>query len=546
MGPSLNEVVLHGEQQLLERILADAEANGHFGSSPPDPEEWRPTVRGLSGSIVQAFRCSEEPSSLLSEELEKDIGLTAFMVVEARKRRLAGMPLGSFLGLMKLIRRAYVDRIRSSGFLPNDEGRHRHFIDRFFDRNEVAVCVSWATESNREQEEALTGMRDDLYRVHALVATAKEELEGTIDCLDTMILLADANGRILRCNRAFRQFAGKPYTEIIGRPLLQALEDLGMPAAQAGGQAAEYFLERLRRWFVLRLYPFREDRGGEASGTIVTIRDATEVKAAAAELERGTGQLRDALSGLQRSQAMLLEQEKLTAAGRMAAGVARDIDRPIGVVVGNLATLGKQLPRLVEAVRRKRQEPDLDYILEDLPNLVGETMEEAERVRAIAGELKFFSSSGETEFRNADLNECLRDAIHAVRDKFKGRATLERRLGNIPPTRCVPGRMTRVFADLLADAARAARAPAVVRVRSWLADGYICVSVGDAGREIPKDRLDRVFDAFSPAGENGEEESLGLSVACDVVRKHGGEIRVRSRSGKGTTFTVLVPLVKEN
>lgn len=545
LSPSFIEAFQNDEQPLLERFLADAEANGHLGRAPADPEEWRPTVRGVSGSIAQAFRCSGEPISLSSEALGKDNGITAFLVVEARKRRLAGMPLSSFLGLVKLLRRAYVDRVRSCGFPPNDEGRHRLFIERFFDRNEVAVCVSWSTESNREQEETLTGMRDELSRVHALVAAAKEELEGTIDCLDAMILLSDANGRILRCNRAFREFAGRPYEEIVGRPFLPALEETGMPPVDGGNRAVEHFHERSGRWFVLRLFPFREEPGEEPSGTIITIRDITEIKAAAAELERGTAALSEALAGLRNGQAKLLEQERLAAAGRMAAGVAKDIARPVGVIAGNLATLGKQLPRLSEAVRRGREEIDIDYLLEDLRNLVVETLEEADRVRDFAGELAHFSRAEEEEFRPADLNECLRDAMHAVRELFKGKATLDRRLGNLPPTRCLPGRMTRVFTDLLADAARAVRAPGVVRVRSWLEDGSIRVSVGDAGREIPGEMPRRVFEPFSRAGEDGTtEEGLALSVAYDIVRNHGGEIEVRSGSGKGTTFVVTVPLVK--
>ncbi len=544
MGPSLIEVFQNGEQPLLERFLADAEANGHFGNAPADPEDWRPTVRGISGSVAQAFRCSEEPTSLSSEALGKDNGVTAFLVVEARKRRLAGMPLSSFLGLVKLLRRAYVDRIRSCGFLPNDEGRHRLFVERFFDRNEVAVCASWATESNREQEETLTGMRNELARVHALVASAKEELEGTIDCLDARILLADANGRVLRCNRAFREFAGKPYEEIVGRPLLTALEETGMPPVDAGNRAVEHYHERLGRWFVLRLFPFREEPGEEPSGTIITIRDITEVKAAAAELERGTAELAEALAGLQGRQAKLLEQERLAAAGTMAAGIARDVERPMAVVSGNLAALGKRLPRLSEAALRGRGEAGIDHLLEDLRNLVVETLEEADRVRAFVGELAHFSRAEEAEFRPADLNECLRDAMHAVRDLFKGRATMDRRLGNLPPTRCLPGRMTRVFTDLLSDAARAVRAPGVVRVRSWLEDGSIRVSIGDAGREIPEEGLGRVFEPFSRAREDGPREGLALSVAYDIVRNHGGEIRVRSGAGKGTTFVVTIPLVK--
>jgi two-component system NtrC family sensor kinase len=240
----------------------------------------------------------------------------------------------------------------------------------------------------------------------------------------------------------------------------------------------------------------------------------------------------------------VIEQERLAAAGRMAAGIARDIARPIGVVTGNLAAMGKRLPRLSEALRRGRGDADIDYILEDLRSLVAETLEEADRIRAFIGDLAHFSRAEEAEFRPADLNECLRDAMHAVRDLFKGKATLDRRLGNLPPTRCLPDRMTRAFTDLLANAARSVRAPGVVRVRSWIEDGSICVSVGDPGREIPQERLHRVFEPFSRAGEDGAEEGLGLSVACDIVRSHGGEIRVRSGSGKGTTFVVTVPVVK--
>jgi signal transduction histidine kinase len=564
MLPSFAEILQNGEQQLLDRILSDAEANGRFGPAPPDPEEWRPTVRGLSGSIVQAFRASGEPSPPASGEPDGGNGLTAFMVVEARKHRLDGMPLGTFLGLMKLIRRAYADQVRSAGCPPDEEGRYLLFVERFFDRNEMAACVSWATESNREQEEALVGMRDELARVHALVETAKEELEGTIDCLDTMIVLAGVNGRILRCNRAFKEFAGKPFREIVGRPLARTLEECGLPSELSGKEAVERYHERLGRWLVLRRYPFRGDPERETSGSIVTIRDTTEIRNAAADLERGTARLKDALSGIRRTQAKLVAGERMAAAAGMAAGAARDIGRPIGVVVGNLTTLAKLLPvlaevldvqssciaagsppRLVEAARRKREETNVDYILKDLRDLVSETLEEAERAGAVVAGLARFSRTEETEFRPADVNECLRDAILLVRDELKGRVTLDRRLETLPPTRCVPARLTRAFADLLSDAARHARVPGVVRVRSWLADGYVRVSVGDAAREIPKDRLAHVFEPFSPSGDDERDTGLGLSAAFDTVRKHGGEIRVRSGPGKGTTFTVSVPLVKE-
>jgi signal transduction histidine kinase len=105
--------------------------------------------------------------------------------------------------------------------------------------------------------------------------------------------------------------------------------------------------------------------------------------------------------------------------------------------------------------------------------------------------------------------------------------------------------MTRVFADLLSDAARNARPRAVLKVRSWAEDGFVCVSIFDAGRVIPKDRLDRVFDPYPGSGEDGNAGGPGLGAASEIVRNHRGEIRVRSGDGIGTTFTVHVPVVKE-
>jgi two-component system NtrC family sensor kinase len=542
MAGPFTEVIVRGEEPILARILADAEANGYPGFSPPDPEAWRPVVRGISGSLVQAFRHSADPPSLSAGEMGKDDGLTAFLVVEARKYRLAGMPLGVFLCMMKIFRRAYAELVGSAGFPPEEGARNRTFVERFFDRNEIASCVSWSTESRFEHAEELLGKHEEFFRIHDLVATAKEEWEGTIDCVDDMLLLAGADGRIRRCNRSFRRFVGRPYSEIVGRPYGQTLRDAGMPAELAGGRGIEHFHERTGKWFVLNLYPFREPPGEEIAGTVVVIRDSTEARNAAGEMERRYAQMKEELSELRRTHGKSLEQERMDSAGQLAAGVAHDIRQPIGVVVGNLATLRKYLSRLteflaeqsacigagspermVDAVRRKREELRLDYILKDLDDLVAETFEGADRVRAIAGELKDFSRPEEGDLRQADINECLRDAIQAVREEIKGKTTLNREFGAIPRTRCLPLQMTRVFQDLLVNAARSAGSRGTVTLRSWQEDGFVCVSVGDTG------------------GEDGSD----LTIARDIVRKHGGEVRVRREPGSGTTRTVLVPVVME-
>jgi len=565
MGSPFTDLLLREEQPILERFLSDAEANGYFGFVPSGPEEWRPTVRGLSGSLAQASRHPVQPPHLAADEIGREDGHTAFLVVEARKRRLAGTPLSVFLGIVKLLRRAYEDRIRSAGLPPNREAGFRLLVERFFDRNETAAVAAWNRESLREQAEDLAGKREEHLRVHGLVETAKTEWERTIDCVDDMILLSDSRGLIRRCNRAFQRFVGKPYEEILDRPCQRTLCENGFPAKLPGGKAVEHYHEGAGRWFVLRQYPFQEDPDGYDAGTIVAIQDVTEVKNAATELERGNARLKEALAGLRRTQDARLRQERTASVGRMAEGMAREVSRPIGVVTGNLTALGKHLtrvtgflaeqsacisqgspPRLVESVRRKRKHLDLDNILRDLADLVGETLEEAERVREFALELKEFSGTAETEFRQADVNECLREALLSVRGEFRGKASLTSRLGKVPRTRCLPHRVTRAFADLLRDAARSVREGGAVTARSWTEGGYVCVAIHDAKRVIPGERLGRVFEPFSPAPGSRPAEGLGLSVAYDIVRKHNGEIRVGSVPGKGTTYTVLIPLVKES
>ena len=564
MGAPFIEAILRGENRLLEQILASAETSGFFRFAPRNPEAWRTTVRGISGSIVQGFRSSGEPPSLGAEELGKNDGLTAFVVVEARKFRLAGMPLGIFLGLGKIFRLSYDDLVRSERFPPEEEARYRLYLERFFDRNEIASCVSWNTESGFERAEELIRKNDDLANIHNLVAAAKQEWEGAIDSVGDMLLLADPHGRLRRCNRSFKEFTGKPYEQIIGRPYGRVLREAGLSSDIPPGQAVDRFHERSGEWFVLNLFPCRNRSWEEADGAVVTIQRTTGTRKAAREFERRHGQVHAMLTELQRTHEELLQREKTAAVGRLAGGVANDIHHPIGLVASNLNTLGKYLGRmkeilsdqsacidagapaaLVEALRRKREQLKLEYILRDLDELVGETLEGAESIRTVAVDLKSFSRKETGGFQHADINECVRDAVNGARKELERKAALKTDFGRLPGTRCSAREMTRAFRTLLVHAANAHETRGVVTVRTWPEGGFVCVSISDTGPGIPGDRLGRIFDPYFSARETGMGKELGLSVAYDIIAKHDGQIRVRSEPGEGTTFTVRVPVVEE-
>jgi two-component system NtrC family sensor kinase len=564
MGASFTEAILRGEDRLLEQILAYAEANGFFRFTSRNPEAWRSAVRGVSGSIVQAFRNSGEPPPLTTEELGRNDALTAFVVVAARKYRIGGMPLAVFLGLGKIFRLSYDDFVRSERFPGDEEARYRLYIERFFDRNEIASCVSWATESSFERAEELIRENDDLSQFHDLVATAKEEWEGAIDCIGDMLLLADPHGCLRRCNRSFREFTGRTYEQILGRPYDLVLREAGLPADIPQGQSVERFHERTGEWFVLNLYRCPNGSGEAAEGIVVTIHNATGIKKAAQELERRHERVNAAFFTLQRTQGEVLRREKAAAVGRLAGGVANDIHHPAGLVASNLNTLGIYLGRMkeilsdqtacidagapaakVEALRRKREQLKLEYILKDLDEMIGETREGAESIRTISADLKSFSRKETGACQPADINECVREAVNSLRNELERKATLKAEFGKLPGTRCSAGEMTRAFRNLLVHAANAHGNRGVVTVRTWPEGGYVCVSIGDTGQGIPGDRLDRIFDPYFSARETGGPEGLGLSIAYDIVGKHEGEILVQSQPGEGTTFTVRVPVVEE-
>ncbi len=560
----LTDLIVRNEDPLLAQVLSLAEANGYFRFVPGTPEEWRAALRGLSGSLLQAFRSDPSPPSLTADDIGREDGLSAFGVVEARKRRREGMPLEIFLGLVKFFRQAYLDLVRNAGLPREEEEAQLRYIERFFDRNEVAVCVSWTSESVSGRLEELRKEHDELSRVYSLVVTAKKEWEGTIDRVDDMLFLADPARRIRRCNRTFREFIGRSYAEILGQPFDRLLSEAGLDVELSFEQPVECFHERTGKWFVVSHYPFEEVAGVGVQATIVTIHDSSELKEAAEELTRKNLRLNEALAALKRSQAKVLHQEKMASIGQLAAGVAHEINNPIGFINSNLSTLGKYLSRLsgflaiqsgciaagappeqVESVRQQQASLKIDYIVKDLEDLVRESLEGAERVRSIVADLKSFSHVDESEYKQADLNECLRSTINIVWNEIKYKATLKKELGEIPPTRCYPQQMNQVFMNLLVNAAHAIEHQGVITVRSWEEAGYVCVTVADTGQGIPEANLNRIFEPFFTTKEVGKGTGLGLSITYDIVKKHNGEITVRSETGKGTVFTVRIPVVEE-
>ncbi|NTV48048.1 MAG: hypothetical protein HGB32_12590 [Geobacteraceae bacterium] len=269
-----------------------------------------------------------------------------------------------------------------------------------------------------------------------------------------------------------------------------------------------------------------------------------------------------ALNSLTDMQMQILQSEKMASIGQLAAGVAHEINNPMGFINSNLATLKKYNGRTAEfidylsekilykasaettrQVGETRRLLKIDRILEDLPNLIKESIEGAERVKSIVQDLKSFSRVDQAECALVNLNEALDTTINIAWNEIKYVATLNREFGDLPQIKCYPQQLNQVFLNLLVNAAHAiGENQGIITVRTWSEQEDVLVSVADSGCGIPDDIKQRIFEPFFTTKEVGKGTGLGLSISYDIIRKHGGDITVESEVGRGTTFIVRLPI----
>lgn len=263
---------------------------------------------------------------------------------------------------------------------------------------------------------------------------------------------------------------------------------------------------------------------------------------------------------LESAQNQLLQSEKMASIGQLAAGVAHEINNPVGFVNSNLGTLSRYIVGLFQVidayaaaetrvgagscpeVDQIKKAVDFPYLIDDIPKLLIESQDGLARVTRIVQDLKDFSHVDESNWQYANLEQGMDSTLNVVNNEIKYKAEVIREYVGLPEVECIPSQLNQVFLNLLMNATQAIDNKGVITVRTGITGDEIWVEVEDTGKGVAPEHLSRIFDPFFTTKPVGKGTGLGLSLSYGIVQKHHGRIEVNSSVGKGTTFRIWLPL----
>lgn len=284
--------------------------------------------------------------------------------------------------------------------------------------------------------------------------------------------------------------------------------------------------------------------------------------------QRAEAELRDSLAEqralnhqLETAQNQLLQAEKMASLGQLAAGVAHEINNPIGFVNSNLGTLANYMTNIFSfvdtcaeamkaashpadftSIAAARQGLDIDFLRSDIQALIDESKTGLERVRKIVQDLKDFTRPGETAWQWADINGGIESTLNVVSNELKYKCEVVRNFGDLPRVHCMPSQINQVFMSLLINAGQAIATQGKITITTACSGAAaVRIVIADTGVGIAPENLKRIFEPFYTTKPVGTGTGLGLSQAWGIVQRHGGTIEVASQPGRGTAFTITLP-----
>ncbi|MBU1365850.1 MAG: cache domain-containing protein [Gammaproteobacteria bacterium] len=387
------------------------------------------------------------------------------------------------------------------------------------------------------------------------------------------VMITDAESKIIWVNHSFSQLSGYTNEELHGQP--PRIFNSGTQDAVffrhfwesiSGGNTWRGDIVNRRKdgslYTASQMVTPLFNAEGKISHYIAVLEDISERKRQELELKKNYEHLRVLNEQLENAQNQLLQSEKMASIGQLAAGVAHEINNPIGFVNSNLGTLKNYVDELLNVIHAysaadpllaghpefsasiaaRKAEADLDFLGDDIQSLIKESREGIARVTRIVQDLKDFSRIDSMDWAEANLEQGLDSTLNIAMNEIKFKADIVKEYAGIPDIECLGSQLNQVFMNLLVNAAHAIETRGTITIRTGRTDDAVWVEIADTGRGIPPENLKRIFDPFFTTKAVGKGTGLGLSLAYSIVQKHHGKLDVSSKVGVGSCFRVEIPV----
>ncbi|NQE37507.1 ATP-binding protein [Microcoleus asticus] len=422
-------------------------------------------------------------------------------------------------------------------------------------------------------------------QTEAQLADQKQMLQAIIDVAPIWIWMVNLSGKVQFLNETFSQNMGVPvsaflavdhYKDLMGEDAAGCMvSDAACLAQDLPHYSSETFKFVDGKLHYLEITKVQlKNCQGETIGIIGLGVDATDRKRAAELLQEQNQQLEETLKDLQQAQLQLVQNEKMSALGNLVAGVAHEINNPIGFISGNLNEAKRSLEDVIEHLKLYRsaapksemadhaEEIDLDYLLEDLPKMIDSMQVGCDRICSISTSLRTFSRGDKDYKVPFNIHEGINSAILILKHRLKAneyRPQIEvmTKYGNLPKIECFPGQLNQVFMNLLANAIDALEESNLGRSFTEIAanpnritictdvmgEAHIKIKIADNGTGMKEEVKQQIFDHLFTTKGVGKGTGLGLAIVHQIaVEKHGGSIEVNAELGIGTEFAIVLPV----
>jgi signal transduction histidine kinase len=300
--------------------------------------------------------------------------------------------------------------------------------------------------------------------------------------------------------------------------------------------------------------------GNQIAGAIANTQLFTERKLAEEELKKAYMKLKE-------TQTQLIQSEKMASIGQLAAGIAHEINNPAGFIISNLDILNKyigritpifqryiqletslaqyqipELSHLTREIKDLRDHSAMDHILTDLPQIVSESLEGTQRIKKIVHDLRTFSYAEAVEPKYVFINDLLDFSLNLIWNEIRHKAEVVKEYSDVPKLFCYPQQLRQVFLNILKNAVQAIEKRGKIIIKTYEKDNNIFIEIIDTGCGIPEELQNRIFEPFFTMKEVGKGTGLGLSIVYGIIKKHKGDISVKSKIGEGTNFIIKLPI----